>query len=120
MLCALASTAYYFEGGKKESLTPAWASAKKTIEDIISKTPSHGPLLVRLAWHASGTYDKTTGTGYFHIFIYPLLSQKHNLYVLLLFFMRYVNDSACFGISPNIKQLLISMRWTHIFPAHHG
>lgn len=24
---------------------------------------SYGPILVRLAWHASGTYDKTTGTG---------------------------------------------------------
>ncbi|KAG1725426.1 heme peroxidase [Suillus paluster] len=24
---------------------------------------SFGPVLVRLAWHASGTYDKTTGTG---------------------------------------------------------
>ncbi|KAF7713322.1 Cytochrome-c peroxidase [Penicillium ucsense] len=24
---------------------------------------SYGPVLVRLAWHASGTYDKTTGTG---------------------------------------------------------
>lgn len=24
---------------------------------------SYGPVLVRLAWHTSGTYDKTTGTG---------------------------------------------------------
>lgn len=24
---------------------------------------SYGPVLVRLAWHASGTYDKATGTG---------------------------------------------------------
>ncbi len=24
---------------------------------------SYGPLLVRLAWHASGTYDKASGTG---------------------------------------------------------
>ncbi|KAJ8130938.1 hypothetical protein O1611_g2689 [Lasiodiplodia mahajangana] len=24
---------------------------------------SYGPVLVRLAWHASGTYDKVTGTG---------------------------------------------------------
>lgn len=24
---------------------------------------SYGPILVRLAWHASGTYDKETGTG---------------------------------------------------------
>jgi cytochrome c peroxidase len=24
---------------------------------------SYGPVLVRLAWHASGTYDKNTGTG---------------------------------------------------------
>lgn len=24
---------------------------------------SYGPVLVRLAWHASGTYDAATGTG---------------------------------------------------------
>jgi cytochrome c peroxidase len=24
---------------------------------------SYGPVLLRLAWHASGTYDKATGTG---------------------------------------------------------
>ena len=24
---------------------------------------SYGPVLLRLAWHASGTYDKETGTG---------------------------------------------------------
>lgn len=24
---------------------------------------SYGPVLVRLAWHASGTFDKATGTG---------------------------------------------------------
>lgn len=24
---------------------------------------SYGPVLVRLAWHASGTFDKETGTG---------------------------------------------------------
>ena len=24
---------------------------------------SYGPILVRLAWHTSGTYDKTAGTG---------------------------------------------------------
>lgn len=41
---------------------------RKAIADILEANPdyddgNYGPLLVRLAWHTSGTYDKTTGTG---------------------------------------------------------
>lgn len=33
------------------------------IQQVIEDDPDMGPTLVRLAWHASGTYDRTTGTG---------------------------------------------------------
>lgn len=41
---------------------------RKAIADILESNPdyddgSYGPVLVRLAWHTSGTYDKATGTG---------------------------------------------------------
>jgi hypothetical protein len=40
---------------------------RKAIEDILDAEGyddgSYGPVLVRLAWHASGTYDTATGTG---------------------------------------------------------
>eukprot|EP00894_Picocystis_sp_ML_P001737 jgi/Pico_ML_1/52254/g2985.t2 len=36
---------------------------KKMICQVIEDDPDMGPTLVRLAWHTSGTYDKTTGTG---------------------------------------------------------
>lgn len=36
-------------------------AVRAAIADLVDK--GHGPLLIRLAWHASGTYCKTTGTG---------------------------------------------------------
>jgi len=35
-------------------------------EDADYDYGSYGPVFVRLAWHASGTYDKVTGTGGSH------------------------------------------------------
>ena len=44
-----------------------YESVRKDIAKILPKPgyddDSLGPLLVRLAWHASGTYDKESGTG---------------------------------------------------------
>ncbi len=42
-------------------------AVREAIADILDNDDyddgSIGPVLVRLAWHASGTYDKATGTG---------------------------------------------------------
>jgi cytochrome c peroxidase len=37
--------------------------ASRLEEDYYYDDGSYGPILVRLAWHASGTYDTKTGTG---------------------------------------------------------
>lgn len=39
------------------------AEIKKIVPNDEYDDGSTGPVLVRLAWHASGTYDKETGTG---------------------------------------------------------
>lgn len=44
-----------------------YAAVKKAISDVLDNDNyddgSMGPLLVRLAWHTSGTYDAKAGTG---------------------------------------------------------
>ena len=44
-----------------------YAKVRSAIADVLDSDThddgSYGPILVRLAWHTSGTYDKATGTG---------------------------------------------------------
>jgi cytochrome c peroxidase len=49
---------------KKEDFQAVYdAVAKRLEENDEYDDGSYGPVLVRLGWHASGTYDKETGTG---------------------------------------------------------
>lgn len=58
-------------GETKGIFTPKYEDYQKVYDDIAARLEekddyddgSYGPVLVRLAWHASGTYDAETGTG---------------------------------------------------------
>lgn len=74
---ALGGAGYYFysqgSAGSAEAkvFTPTPEDYQKVYDEIASRLEekddyddgSYGPVLVRLAWHGSGTYDKETGTG---------------------------------------------------------
>ncbi|KAI2629842.1 cytochrome c peroxidase [Hypoxylon sp. NC1633] len=72
---AAGAAGYYFytQGGSvtPKVFTPKKEDFQKVYNEIASRLEendeyddgSYGPVLVRLAWHASGTYDKATGTG---------------------------------------------------------
>lgn len=49
------------------SVKPDYGKVRKALEDLMDAPDyddgSYGPLLVRLAWHAAGTYDQKTLTG---------------------------------------------------------
>ncbi|KAI9809800.1 MAG: heme peroxidase [Sarcosagium campestre] len=57
--------------GKSGSFVPKFNDYQKVYDAIAKQIEEHdeyedgsyGPVIVRLAWHASGTYDKETGTG---------------------------------------------------------
>ncbi|KAL4796736.1 putative cytochrome c peroxidase Ccp1 [Aspergillus venezuelensis] len=76
LAAAGAGGAYFFLKGGDASVspkvfTPSQADYQKVYDAIADRLAnetdyddgSYGPVLVRLAWHASGTYDKETGTG---------------------------------------------------------
>lgn len=47
---------------------PDYGAVRKAIADVLEKDEDYddghyGPILVRLAWHASGSYDKASNTG---------------------------------------------------------
>lgn len=47
---------------------PDYGAVRKAIADVLEKDENYddghyGPILVRLAWHASGSYDKASNTG---------------------------------------------------------
>jgi len=70
---ALAAGGLYY--ARENDLLPSalaksvdYTAVRKAIADVLERDEnyddgSYGPVLVRLAWHASGTYDKATGTG---------------------------------------------------------
>jgi cytochrome c peroxidase len=52
-----------FSPSKKDYQAVYDAIAKRLIDESDYDDGSYGPVLLRLGWHASGTYDKETGTG---------------------------------------------------------
>jgi len=62
---ASAATGFFASATLTAMAAPAvdYAAVRKAIEKYISDNEDMGPTLVRLAWHASGTYDVNTKTG---------------------------------------------------------
>ncbi|KAI8911043.1 heme peroxidase [Gorgonomyces haynaldii] len=54
---------YYYEQTKPVDYQAVYNAIAEKLENSNYDDGSYGPVLVRLAWHAAGTYDKSTGTG---------------------------------------------------------
>ena len=55
-------------GAAARSFKPDYNAVRREVEGLLETNPdyddgSYGPLLVRLAWHTSGTYDKVRAEG---------------------------------------------------------
>ena len=63
-LTLLAGGGYYFyDSNKQPNYQQIYNDVANVLENVDYEDGSFGPILVRLAWHCSGTFDKTTGTG---------------------------------------------------------
>lgn len=54
--------AFFWSGKGNARQDVDWIQLRQDIADLVSDEDC-GPVLVRLAWHASGTFDKISGTG---------------------------------------------------------
>lgn len=54
---------FCFWGPAKKDPPFNYAQVRKDIEDLLEKNPGSGPVLVRLAWHQAGTWDKDKKNG---------------------------------------------------------
>ncbi|KAJ3310156.1 heme peroxidase [Boothiomyces sp. JEL0838] len=65
IFAALAGGGYYYytEQNKPVNYQEVYNAIAEVLENNDYDDGSYGPVLVRLAWHAAGTYDVKTGTG---------------------------------------------------------
>lgn len=54
---------YYYQTTKPVDYQRVYNSIAKKLENVDYDDGSFAPVLLRLAWHAAGTYDKDSNTG---------------------------------------------------------